>query len=146
MDVTAESFRPAPIPNVRRLTVDDAPFVAAFFGAPPQAAESFRNWLQGAKALMGAFEEDALQALGSTAMTLPEVWGLIAIETRPEARGRGFATQVTSALTQFALEQTPVVTLTMVTDNTPARKVYERLGYRTAQNRVWIDVGTGSTP
>lgn len=146
MDVSAATFRPAPIPHIRRLTADDAPFVARFFGAPPAATEAFVGWLQGAAAFMGAFEGDTLQALGSTAVSLPEVWGLIAIETRPEARGRGFATQVTSALTQFALEKAPVVSLTMVTDNAPARKVYERLGYRTAQNRIWIDVGTGATP
>lgn len=51
--------------------------------------------------------------------------------TRPAYRGRGLAKLTVGAVTQGLLETCEEVVLNVREDNMPARRVYERLGYRT---------------
>lgn len=60
---------------------------------------------------------------------------LVGIVTDTALRGRGLGTAVSAALTRWAVAETGVATLGMYSDNVGARRVYERLGYRTA--RAW---------
>ncbi len=146
MDLAKERFRPAHRGFAREMTPEDAPALARFMGAPPAAAPALLGWIQGAEAFLGVFENDALIAVGSSFVTLPEVWTLIGIETHPRSRGRGFATEITSNLVEIALRETPLVSLTAVSDNVPAVKIYERLGFQRTQGRLWADCGAGSAP
>lgn len=146
MDVRKSEVKELAFPDVRRLTPDDAASLASFHGAPTQALPRFEAWLNGAAAVMGAFVGDQLVATGSTSVSLPEVWGLVGIATHPSFRGRGYASQVTAALTKFALEKTDLVSLTVLSDNVPALRVYEKLGYQARQDRIWFDLGAGSSP
>lgn len=123
----------------------DAPALATFHNAPPQAAEGMKHWIRGAF-VMGAFEDDELLAIGSTMVQLPEVWVLVSIETRRDRRGEGLGTRLTSALTEVGLKEADTVSLTVRRDNNAAIRVYEKLGYATRENRVWIDHGAGSSP
>ena len=50
--------------------------------------------------------------------------------THPRYRGRGHATLATSAVTAALLEQVGHVVLSVVPDNTPAVRAYQKLGYR----------------
>ncbi|GAB3166365.1 hypothetical protein GCM10027059_25290 [Myceligenerans halotolerans] len=52
------------------------------------------------------------------------------IATRPALRGRGLASAVTTRLTAEGIAVHGMVTLGMYADNTAARRVYERLGFR----------------
>ena len=79
-------------------------------------------------------------------MAIPEAWHIVAVETHPAHRGRGLATDVTAGVVAAALEQTSNVSLTVVCDNAPAIRVYEKLGFRPAEKVVWIDCGAGSSP
>lgn len=52
------------------------------------------------------------------------------IATRPALRGRGLASAVTTRLTAEGIAEHGMVTLGMYADNVPARRLYERLGFR----------------
>jgi ribosomal protein S18 acetylase RimI-like enzyme len=146
MEATRASFRPAPGPGeARRLVASDAEALAEFHGAPPAAARGFLEWIQGA-VLLGVWEGGNLMAIASTFVRLPEVWNLVGIATRKSARGRGFGTTVTNALTAAALEAAPLVTLTVLQDNDAARRLYTKLGYEPREDRIWIDNGAYSSP
>jgi ribosomal protein S18 acetylase RimI-like enzyme len=70
----------------------------------------------------------------------PGVPHLASIAALPRLRGRGLGTAVTAALTRRLLQAgAPVVTLALYADNAPARRVYERLGFRLAQRlSTWV--------
>jgi ribosomal protein S18 acetylase RimI-like enzyme len=144
MDVDRTSFKKFQHDQSRPLSEHDAGLLAEFFGAPPQAAPQFKNWLNGARAFHGVFESDRLTAIGSSFISLPETWNLVSIETHKDFRGRGFATQVVSSLVTRALEETKVVTVTVMSDNAAAIKTYAKLGFRKTQDRIWADCGVDS--
>lgn len=146
MDVDRDKFRPSHKGIARPLSESDATALAKFHGAPPQAAPSFVGWLKGARAVYGVFDKDRLVAIGSSKTNLPEVWDLVSIETLPDYRGRGYATEVTSILVDRALTETETVCVTVVSDNKPAIHVYEKLGFRKKQERMWADCGAGAAP
>lgn len=146
MDVTKDSFLPNHKGIARSLNPGDAEALAQFFGAPPQAAGRFKGWLSGAKAFFGAFEGTRLAAIGSSMVSVPEAWNLVSIETHKDFRGKGYATEVTSSLVERALCDTGTVTVTVLKDNEPALRTYRKIGFLYAEDRVWIDNGTGSKP
>lgn len=145
MEVDRASFRPVDHSSVRRLNENDAEAFAAFFGAPPRAAENFLGWLTGA-VVVGSFVDDRIVAIGSTMAETDAAWMLASIETLPAHRGRGHAKAVTSALTEMALREVPYCTLTVRVDNLPAIRVYSRLGYVNKSERVWVDNGADFGP
>jgi ribosomal protein S18 acetylase RimI-like enzyme len=146
MDVTTDSFRPKHKGTARNLNPGDAEALAQFFGAPPQAAGKFKGWLSGAKAFFGVFEGSRLAAIGSSMVSVPEAWNLVSIETHKDFRRKGYATEVTSSLVERALKETATVTVTVVKGNAPAIHTYEKLGFKFAEDRIWLDNGTGSAP
>lgn len=60
---------------------------------------------------------------------------LAGIVTDTSLRGQGLGTVVSAALTRWAVADSGVATLGMYSDNVAARRLYERLGFRTA--RAW---------
>lgn len=146
MDVTKDTFLPKHKGMARSLNPGDAGALAHFFGAPPQAAGRFTGWLAGAKAFFGVFEGTRLAAIGSSMVSVPEAWNLVSIETHKDFRGKGHATEVTSALVERALRDTETVTVTVMKDNEPALRTYGKIGFQHAEDRVWVDNGTGSKP
>lgn len=145
MEVDRASFRPLSHASVRRLGEEDAVAFAAFFGAPPHAAENFLGWLKGA-VVLASFADGRIVAIGSTMAQTRTAWMLASIETLPAYRGRGHAKAVTSALTELALREVPYSTLTVRIDNVPAIRAYSRLGYVKKSERVWVDNGADFAP
>lgn len=146
MQATRSSFKPQAISSsVKILTENDAQALMEFRSAPPAALPGFRNWLRGAT-FAALFLEGRVVATASTLIQTRDVWHLVAIETKEEFRGRGFASQVISYLTAMALERVGTVTLTVLKDNAPAIRVYEKCGFTNQQEVVWIDNGTGAQP
>lgn len=146
MEVTRATFKPCHRPGrARRLVDADVAQLADFSGAPPQAAPSFLPWIRGA-CLMGIFEGEQLVATASTFVQTPEVWELVAIKTRSAWRGKGYASEVTSALTAVALESTASVTLSVLQKNAPALALYRKLGFTQCEERIWFDNGANSSP
>lgn len=145
MDLAKEKAKLPSQIKARRLTEDDAMALAQFRRAPPQAAEGMKFWIRGA-VIMAIFENDQIVSMGTTIVRTEEVWDLAAIETLPEFRRKGYATDVVSALSKEAFKNVNTVTLTVLKNNIPAIKTYSKLGFVMKEDRVWIDNGTGSKP
>ncbi|WP_037605528.1 GNAT family N-acetyltransferase [Streptacidiphilus rugosus] len=71
-----------------------------------------------------------LLAVGAQAWSSPQVALLSGIAVHPDARGKGLSHHVCSVLTAAALTRHAAVGLMVEDWNTPARRVYERLGLR----------------
>ncbi len=52
----------------------------------------------------------------------------------------------TSAVTEEALRCAETAALFVRSDNHPAIKVYEKIGYRKIGEKLWVDVETGLKP
>ena len=76
-----------------------------------------------------------LLAVGGAEQEGSGVPHLAGILTAAHARGRGWGETVTAALTRWSVAEHGVCTLGMFSDNDVARRIYRRLGYRTA--REW---------
>lgn len=146
MELLRSDFKSVSSSRVRKILESDDVALAKFYGAPPQAAMRMRNWINGAKALLGIFEGVDLISMGSTFCTIPEGWSLVSIKTREDHRRKGLALEVTSALCKNALENVDKVELTVLSDNASAIALYEKLGFVAKEERVWIDCGSGSKP
>lgn len=84
----------------------------------------------------GARDDDGvLVACASEHEQVPSVWHLRAIATHPDHRGRGLGADITAAVTRAGLAAgAEAVTLGMSADNTVARRLYERLGFRVGES------------
>ncbi|MGP8072808.1 MAG: GNAT family N-acetyltransferase [Thermoplasmata archaeon] len=94
----------------------------------------------------GIFADGVLVSVAGTSVRTPGAWIVGGIQTLPSHRKKGYATQVTSAVTKEALGEAGRAGLYVRRDNDAAIRVYERLGYRKVGERVWIDLGTGLAP
>ncbi len=94
----------------------------------------------------GVFEDGVLVSVAGTLVRTPEVWIVGGVRTLPRHRRKGYAAQVTSAVTKEALDAVGLAGLYVRQDNDNAIRLYERLGYRKVREGVWIDLGTGLTP
>lgn len=136
MAVSGRAFRPAePIPNLRHLTLADAALVRQLYARYP--ANAFNDDQLATGAFFGAFDprgRDTLVAIaGAHAISrrrhIAAVGGVF---TLPDARGRGYARALTSAVTAALFESGCAdVILNVAEDNAVARRVYERLGFTT---------------
>jgi ribosomal protein S18 acetylase RimI-like enzyme len=85
----------------------------------------------------GVWNRDALIATGALEVTEDDSGHLRSVTTRSDQRGRGLGAAVSARLTNLALGgASGVATLGVYCDNHPARRVYERLGYRTDRTFV----------
>ncbi len=81
----------------------------------------------------GAFENGRLVAVAGTHLVAPHVGVAVVgnVYTHPSYRGRGLATQVTSAVTARLFDRgCPLVALTVAPENESALHAYAQLGYR----------------
>lgn len=61
-------------------------------------------------------------------------------------RGKGYGKAVTSAATKHVLSHADRCMLYVRTNNSPAVRAYEKIGYRTAEDWIFFDLGTGIVP
>jgi len=94
----------------------------------------------------GVFINDELVSYAGSFIQLPQVWMIGGVYTNPAYRNKGYATLATSAITQEALTNAETAALFVRSDNHPAIKAYEKIGYRKIGEKLWIDVGTGLKP
>lgn len=145
MEVTQETFRPRASSRVRKIGEADAPALAAFFGAPPQAAPKFLGWIRGGL-ILAAFAGEEILSLGTVIVRTRSAWVLASVETKPAHRGEGLAKEVVSALVSAGLEKAGTVSLTVLKENAPAIRAYESLGFQPKEDRIWVDQGVGAKP
>lgn len=94
----------------------------------------------------GVFINNELISYASSFLQLPEVWMIGRVYTHPNHRNKGYATLATSAVTEEALKNVESAALFVRSDNYPAIRVYEKIGYRKIGEKLWVDAGTGLKP
>ncbi|NWF87593.1 GNAT family N-acetyltransferase [Candidatus Bathyarchaeota archaeon] len=94
----------------------------------------------------GVFFNNELVAYASSFLQLPQVWMIGGVYTHPNHRNKGYSTLATSAITKEALRNSEAAALFVRSDNYPAIRVYEKIGYKKIGKKLWVDVGTGLRP
>ncbi len=89
--------------------------------------------------VFGAFDWGRLGSVARAQVTLPAVWVIGGVFTVPELRGRHLGTDVTRVAVRAALEAGSRPSLFVREENTRARRIYEKLGFRLFERRVWVD-------
>lgn len=94
----------------------------------------------------GIFVNSELVSAACFQVKLPEIWMLGGFYTKPEHRNKGYATSLASFLIKEALEETDHVGLHVRADNYPAKRVYEKVGFKLYKKMCWLDHKTGLIP
>lgn len=131
MHLVRPDMLPSSDPEARPLQLDDVEAVERFRERSGDSLAFFRDDLLGTGRHVGIFEGRDLLAL-SGVHVIDVDQGIAAIgnvSTLPEHRGRGLARRVTATLCHRLLEEVEVVALNVGRDNTPARTLYEGLGF-----------------
>jgi RimJ/RimL family protein N-acetyltransferase len=135
---------------VRRLhTEEDAAMLAKLLSErrdrPERMMKKYIEWVT-TLPIYGVFKKGMLVSYAGSFIQLPQVWMIGGVYTDPEQRNKGYALFGTSAITEEALRQAEAAALFVRSDNYPAIRVYEKIGYRKIGEKLWIDVGTGLRP
>lgn len=138
MAVTAQTFTSlSGHERVTRLATDDSAEVSDLYQLFPES--HFRTELLAQGSFHGLRENGRLLAIAGTHV-IAEPYGIAVVGgvfTRPEARGQGYASLVTSALVAHLLERgCRDVVLNVYAANAPAVAVYNRLGFQT-RHYLW---------
>jgi len=96
--------------------------------------------------IWGAFERGTLLGTIRAAVRLPGVWLVGGVFVDPSARNRGIGRALVEAALASARTSQVRVGLYVREDRTPARRLYDELGFRPAGRRTWLDLGAGTTP
>ena len=111
----------------------------------PATVKRYFDWIS-KMPLYGVFIDDKLVSYAGSFVQLPQVWMIGGVYTNPKHRNKGYATLATSAVTEEALKNAEAAALFVRSDNYPAIKTYEKIGYKKIGEKTWIDVGTGLRP
>ena len=131
MQLIRPDMLPDPGPGVRSLEPQDAEASRALLELTSGSPEFFRFDLLGSRRQYGVFDGDTLVAMAGTHV-IDTDQGIAAIgnvNTLPAYRGRGLARRAVAALTQQLRREVDVIALNVGRDNTPARNLYEGLGF-----------------
>jgi RimJ/RimL family protein N-acetyltransferase len=135
---------------VRRLETDEdaAKLAKLLLGRKDRPRRTMKRYVEWAKhmPLYGVFENNELISYAGSFIQLPQLWMIGGVYTFPEERNKGYALLATSRITQEALKQAEAAALFVRSDNYPAMRVYEKIGYRKIGEKIWVDVGTGLMP
>jgi ribosomal protein S18 acetylase RimI-like enzyme len=112
---------------------------------PKAALKRYIDWIRKSP-LYGVFQAGELVSYAGSFLQMPEIWMIGGVYTNPQHRSKGYATLATSAITEIALRKAEAAALFVRSDNYPAIRVYEKIGYRKIGEKIWVDVGTGMRP
>jgi RimJ/RimL family protein N-acetyltransferase len=133
----------------RLLTEEDAAMLAKLLlqrtDRPKRMMKKYIEWVT-KMPIYGVFKKDMLVSYAGSFIQLPQVWMIGGVYTDPKHRNKGYALLATSAVTEEALRQAEAAALFVRSDNYPAIRVYEKIGYRKIGEKLWIDMGTGLRP
>lgn len=94
----------------------------------------------------GIFVNSTLVSAATFHVRLPEIWIIGGLFTKPEYRNRGYATSITSIMVKDALKQTALVGLYVREDSSPAKHLYQKIGFKPHRKIKWLDYNTGLVP
>lgn len=135
---------------VRRLcTKNDASKLALLLSSREDRSRrpvnKYLDWIS-KMPVYGVFVDDRLVSYAGSFIRLPQIWMIGGVYTHPNSRNQGYATLATSTITEEALKHAETAALFVRSDNYPAIRVYEKIGYKKIGERLWVDVGTGIKP
>ncbi|MFZ0698934.1 MAG: GNAT family N-acetyltransferase [Thermoplasmata archaeon] len=137
----------SPSSSVRPVGVLDTERLRAWAGTiEGPLVHGYRTYDPGANAAWAAFEGDRIVGAAAAGVRLPDIWVLSAIYVEPAARGRGYGAALTSAAMAAARSAGARPMLYVREDNGPARRMYDRLGFRLLDRLAWIDAGADRPP
>ncbi len=142
---------PGPIPPVttacRRLRAADTEALRALAREFPGALTSSYAIAEPERELIwGVFDGLRLLGVARAQVALPDIWVIGGVFTVPDARNRGVASATTGALVRAAAGAGAAAGLWVRAENASARRVYERLGFRGALRRLYLDAGAATSP
>jgi len=112
---------------------------------PSGTVQRYIEWIS-KMPIHGICRNNELVAYAGSFLQLPQVWMIGGVYTHPNHRNKGYATLTTSAITEEALKNAETAALFVRSDNYPAIRVYEKIGYKKIGEKLWVDVGTGQKP
>lgn len=134
---------------IRKLRVEDAAKLLQLLstreGRTLERTEKYEEWIRNMP-VYGVFLNEELVSYAASFLQLPQIWMIGGVYTHPKHRGKGYATLAVSAVTKHALNNAETAALLVRSDNYPAIRVYEKIGYKKIEDRLWIDVDTGLKP
>lgn len=134
---------------VRRLCRDDASSLARLVlsrkDRPKRNLRRYVEWINNMP-LYGLFKDGELVSYAGSFIQLPQVWMIGGVYTHANHRNKGYALLATSAITREALMNAEAAALFVRSDNYPAIRIYEKIGYKKIGEKLWVDVGTGMKP
>jgi GNAT superfamily N-acetyltransferase len=112
---------------------------------PRRSLEKYFEWIV-KMPMYGVFIENELVSYAGSFIQLSQLWMIGGVFTAPNQRNKGYASLATSAITTEALRKAEKAALFVRSDNFPAIRVYEKIGYQKIGERLWVDIGTGMKP
>lgn len=135
--------------HVHRLcSEDDASRLAILLSSRedrPKRTKKYIDWISKTP-IYGVSINSELVSYAGSFLQLPQVWMIGGVYTHPSHRNKRYATLATSAMTEEALKNAEAAALFVRSDNYPAIRVYEKIGYKKIGKKLWVDVGTGLKP
>jgi len=132
MVLAPERFRAALADRVVRLSMEHLDSLRALYAVDPAAADAFAPYQLAGGVFFGVEADNQLvSAAGTHLVALAEGIGAIGnIFTHPAHRRHGYGAACTSAVCTELLVQDLTVVLNVGVQNTPAVRLYERLGFQ----------------
>jgi ribosomal protein S18 acetylase RimI-like enzyme len=138
---------PSPSSTVRPVGALDMEQLHAWAGAVESPlANAYRTYDPAVNAAWAVFEGERIVGASAAGVCLPDIWVLNGIYVEPAARGRGYGMALTAAAMAAARANGARPTLYVREDNRPARRMYDRLGFRILDRLAWIDAGADRPP
>ncbi len=150
MVLEKEKAHGSDLKNAKRLsTKEDAAALAKLVlkrkDRPRRSLKKYLEWIA-KMPIYGVYVGNELASYAGSFIQLPQVWLIGGVYTDPRHRNRGYAQIATSAVTREALKNARMAALFVRSNNSPAIRVYEKIGYHKIAEKLWVDVGTGLKP
>ncbi len=111
-----------------------------------RASYEIARRVKGLKKTYGVVVNNRIVGVGGYYVVEPEVYLIGGIYVEPEYRGRGIGKYISCFLTRKALEDTDRVVLWVNTENKPAIRIYDSIGYRVIRVNAWVNININVKP
>jgi ribosomal protein S18 acetylase RimI-like enzyme len=125
MKVNLQEFKPVETKSVRAISKEESEAVGNLLARKPDRIQDLMKGLS-----YGLYAKGQLVAFAAAPEILEDLAIIRGVYTQPSLRGKGYATNVCSAVTARLIEQGKEAFLYVSKDNHPALRVYRKLGFR----------------